>query len=554
MLWIFVIFSYASSSKFPIYIGKIWSQTNPGINFDPETFPICKKSRIQNVKEKKSFIVSFAGRSISNIGLEFQKMINVDNQSLCNRGMSKNNFIDMKTAISQNVYIQFIVNGSFPTSVPIGTVNHSKTLYYFSHWSFKVYYYKGNIVYASASTSDPILLSFDSDLHFTYSVSSIFVTKDTFSKLNDEEEVNHWYHYYSLLKISIYMIAVIAVLGFMIIEKISNDLSDFQTDSQFDDFDESRNQFHWRLLHGDIFRYPKNLNVLSSLVGSSVHLIFSFIVVILISSLTNFVENLGFFNIFLIVYLFSAFLSGFTSINISHQFGKKQYFKSSIGTVLAFSIPFSIIIFLISIITSFSLFTLKNCFLLLLIVIIFIVPFSLFGGHFGSKNYIIDCPCDVAAIPRKQSTLPHLLRNYILYPIIGSICSFLFIHEFEFMINLFAAGNKKWFLIIFTTVFFVSIFFISVISIVFVYILLKQQCYWWQWKSFLAPFFSSIFLFIYLLNYLNNFSIFNSKFDLIAAFLASFAGSYLFGLICGGIGFVSANIFIQILFSNLKFS
>lgn len=553
MLWIFVIFSYASSSEFPIYIGKIWSQTNPSINFDPETFPICKKSRNHNEKEKKSFIESFAGRSMSNIGLEFQKMINVDNQSLCNRGMSKNNFIDMKTAISQNAYIQFIVNGSFQTSVPIGTVNHSKALYYFSHWSFKVYYYKGNIVYASASTSDPNLLSFDSDLRFTYSVSSIFVTKDAFSRLSDEE-VNHWYHYYSLLKISVYMIATIAALGFIIIEKISNDLSDFQTDSQFDDFDESRNQFHWRLLHGDIFRHPKNLNVLSSLVGSSVHLIFSFIVVILISSLTNFVENLGFFNIFLIVYLFSAFLSGFTSINISHQFGEKQYLKSSIGTVLAFSIPFLIVIFLISIITSFSLFTLKNCFLFLLIVIIFIVPFSLFGGHFGSKNYIIDCPCDVAAIPRKQSTLPHLLRNYIIYPIIGSICSFLFIHEFEFMINSFAAGNKKWFLIILATVFFVSIFFISVISVIFIYILLKQQCYWWQWKSFLAPFFSSIFLFIYLLYYLNNFSIFNSRFDLIAAFLASFAGSYLFGLICGGIGFVSANIFIQILFSNLKFS
>ena len=131
-------------------------------------------------------------------------MSNVDNQSLCSRGMTKNNFIDMKTAISQNMFIQFLVNGSFATSVQIGMINRSN-YFYFSHWSFKIYYHKGAIVFSSATSSDPVPLSFGSDLHFTYSISSIFINKNAFSEMNNEAEVERWYRFYSLLKIAVYI-------------------------------------------------------------------------------------------------------------------------------------------------------------------------------------------------------------------------------------------------------------------------------------------------------------------------------------------------------------
>lgn len=554
MLLTFLLFSLAQSSGMPIYIGKITSQVNPNYNFDSDTFPICKKSGIKSEKKARSFAINFVGNSVNDIGLEFQNMVNVENQSLCRRGMSKNNFIDMRTAILQNMHIQFIVNGTFSTSVPIGTVNHSKSLFYYSHWNFSIYYLRGSIIFAHALSSNPIPLSFGSDLHFTYSISSIFVNKNTLPNLSNEEEVKNWYHYYSLLKICVYIITVICVLGYIITDKITNDVSDFQKDSQFDDFDENRNQFHWRLLHGDIFRIPKNLNYLSSFVGSSLHLIFTFLVIIFINLISNIVDDIGFFNVFLIVYIFSSFLSGFVSISISDQFGETHYLKQSIGSTLAFAIPSLLIILLLSILTNFSLFSLNNWFITLVLVFILLIPFSLFGGYFVSKHKFVECPCEIAAIPRKQPTLPFLMRNYILFPIIGSICSFLFIHEFEFLIELFATGNKKWFSILFATVFFVSIFFISSLSIVLVYILIKKECYWWQWRAFLAPFCSSFYLFIYLLNHINNFSRFQTHSEFHAAFLIAFAGSYLFGLICGGIGFLSANVFIQILFSNLKFS
>lgn len=545
-----MIFSSADSPKFPVYIGKIYSKTNSVYNFDPYTFPLCKKSRIQNEQETKSFVEIFSGNSMSDIGLEIPKMSNVDNQSLCSRGMTKNNFIDMKTAISQNMFIQFLVNGSFATSVQIGMINRSN-YFYFSHWSFKIYYHKGAIVFSSATSSDPVPLSFGSDLHFTYSISSIFINKNTFSEMNNEAEVERWYRFYSLLKIAVYIITVISVLGFLLIEKVTNDLNEFQKDSQFDDFDESGNQFHWRLLHGDIFRQPKKLNILSSMIGSSFHLIFSVFVLILINSFTNFIDNIGFFSLSIIVFVFSSFLSGFTSITISHQFGEKQNAKSLFGTSLVFPIPFLLIQFLITILTNFTLISLKNLILLILLVFFFIVPLSFLGGYFGNKNHLIECPCEVAAIPRKLPKLPFLLRDYILFPIVGSICSFFFIHEFEFMNEFIVRNNKKWFLICFSTVFVFSLLLVSTISIISVYILMKQQCYSWQWKSFLAPFCSSFFLFAYLLNFLNNHSVFCNK---VVAFLVSLSCSYLFGLIFGGMGFASANIFIRIIYSNLKFS
>lgn len=555
MLWMFSLFFLADSYKIPIYVGKISSLTNSVYKFDPNTFPICKKSGIQDENKKiESFAINFAGNKMNDIGLDFENMGNFEKKSICNRGLSKDNYMDMKTAISQNMYIQFIINGSFSTSVPIGNINHPNSLFYFTHWNFSIYYYGGKIVFAHASSSDPLPLSFDTDLRFTYSISSITINKNSLLHLKSDEEVGNWYHYYSLLKISVYMIAVIGVLGFLIIEKITNDVGDFQKDIQFDDFDDSQDQFHWRLLHGDIFRSPKNMNFLSSLVGTSFQLIFTFIIFIIINAFTSIVDGIGYFNLFFIIYLFTSFLSGYASTSVSVQFGDKNYFKISMNTVFVFAIPLLILIFLLAFFTNFSLFTMTNWISLVLIFILLILPLSLFGGYFGSTNYVVNCPCDVAAIPRKQAKLPYLLHNFILFPIIGSICSFLVIHEFNYMLETYSTGNKKWFLIFFSTVFFVSLLFVSAVSIVFVYILMKRECYWWQWRTFLAPFCSSFFLFAYLLNYMNNFSMFQNNSDFISAFLISISVSYLFGLIYGGIGFLSANVFIHLLFTNLKFS
>ncbi|OHS96981.1 hypothetical protein TRFO_36872 [Tritrichomonas foetus] len=562
LLSFFIFFCY--SNEIPIYVGNICSSVDPTIQFDANSFPLCEMKKTESSHNNISFLQRLSGFSLNDMGINARFKNIVALKQLCNRGMTKKNYNDMKNAILKNCWIQFIVNNSQMYTY-LGKSENGAILYY-SKWMFTFYFTDDQIVSQIVTGTNPLPLIDGEDLQFSYSITWIDANNEdvnTIIKTTKESySSKYWYHFYSLMMMIIIIFSIISYFAFVILTNISEDYKNFQKETQFDDFDDKSLDFTWKSLHGDVFRKPVKLNILSGFIGSGFHILYTFLFVLIIYILSNFIQffgKFGFGSIFTIIYVISAAISGFASSAITQLFGESKNnlksiknLRSSIIGSLITSFPCWISLFAASLLS--DIISPKKCFALLLITLFFISPLATFGGYLGNTSALIETPCDVAIIPRKIPKLPLVLRKAVIFPVIGLICGFLFIHEFSFLFCALMNGDIHWFVTLSLIVLISTIFIIIVSTITMIYGLLQNGYYLWQWYSFLGPFSSSVFVFLFFVSFINSKTSFQTTNDKFAAYLTALSCSYVYGTVCGVVGFISTNAFLQIIYSNLKFS
>lgn len=93
---------------------------------------------------------------------------------------------------------------------------------------------------------------------------------------------------------------------------------------------------------------------------------------------------------------------------------------------------------------------------------------------------------------------------------------------------------------------------VSCLTIVFCYFRLNAENYQWQWCSFMAPCFSSVFVFIYCIYYY--FTKIDVRGMVQSVYFFTYSGvlSVTLGLVCGFVGLFSTAFFVRSIYSNLK--
>lgn len=256
-------------------------------------------------------------------------------------------------------------------------------------------------------------------------------------------------------------------------------------------------------------------------------------------------------------FILSSFFSGFGTISTSITFDTKGFLKLSF-----LSITFlSSIILLYLIANSIVLFFNRSCYAIhlssfILIFCSFLCPSlleAIFGGFIAKKFQAFFNPvCEVSKIPKAQKSLPIYLKNIFLVFFIGLILSTPLMSELYFFLTSLTQNLH------FPTFSYFALSFASFSILSFgygmliVFLRLQNENYSWHWISFLAPAASGIFLFIFsLFFYVQKVSPHSSEsFELFCFWvgLISIVG----GLSAGCCGYSGANIFVRILYSNLK--
>lgn len=535
------------STTIPVYIGNIISPNDFNQRFDSADFPFCQNSDfLQVTSENESFFQKFNGQILNDMGLIFHFNTNAVNQSLCQRSFTPNTFSILKNAIKNNLFIQFNVYNQLTSYAPLGFIDDSSIIYFFSHWNFTFFNFQDKIVSFVVNSSDPVELNFENDIFYSYSVNWIATLQKNGVKTSQTTQTQYWHHFYSLMSISIYMIAVFSVLSVFLIQKVSTDLNAVQKDDQYDDFT-NNSGFHWILLHGDIFRKPFRFIYLSSFIGASLGLICMIFLLFIALLLTDFANTFGLANIFIIMSVISSIVSGYITISLLLQYGEKKVARSLFLTSIMVSILISLFIFIFS--SSFIRFISTSFFIFIMNLVL-----NFISGYIAPHVLVFSLPCEIAMIQRRSPNLPFLLSNNVMYPLIGSIISFLTIHEFRFLVNVLNNNDMNWFVLFSFIVFISSTIIIVIVSFLYVYVLMKVGWFQWQWKTFRACFTSGFCLLIYLIWFINIHSSFSNHLEIFQAYLFALSASIAFGLICGGIGYISVNVFLTLLFSNLKFS
>ena len=154
----------------------------------------------------------------------------------------------------------------------IGEVEGSST-FLFTHLNFKLAYNNGNIVSAQAIVDRSFKVELKDepvDVHFSYSIkweTSSLKWEDRMSTYIDSQfDSNVKIHWLSIMNSIVLVLLLMSFLAIILVRIVKSDFVD--TEGQgFTEEDSG-----WKLIHGDVFRFPNHICILSSAVGTGMQL------------------------------------------------------------------------------------------------------------------------------------------------------------------------------------------------------------------------------------------------------------------------------------------
>ncbi|KAI4102840.1 MAG: hypothetical protein L6R37_004173 [Teloschistes peruensis] len=314
----------------------------------------------------------------------------------------------------------------------------------------------------------------------------------------------------------------------------------------------------WKLVHGDVFRTPKNPLLLSVFLGNGAQL-FIMTGCTIIFALLGFLSpsnrgSLG--TVMILLYTVFGFIGGYTSSRVYKSFGGEAWKRNIAMTPIM--IPGIV----------FATFFLLNLFLwakrssgavpfttmLVILGIWFVisVPLSFAGSWVGFRHAPITPPVRVNQIPRQIPPSTTYLRPFPSMLLVGILpFGAIFVELFFIMNNMWFGKVYYMFGFLFLT-YTIMIITCAAVSVLLVYFLLCSENYHWQWRSFTAAGAGAGYVFANaILYWIRRLSL--GSFTSGVLYLGySLLLSFLFFILTGTIGFFSSWAFVQRIYGSIK--
>ena len=397
----------------------------------------------------------------------------------------------------------------------------------------------------------------DSDtVTFSYSVNFELTNIEWYERWNDVLTIkyNPKYHIISLIN-TLLLVFALGFVIYLILQKIVKGDSSRGIDGNEDNFED----IGWQLIHGDVFRNPKESVVISAFVGSGFQLIIGTLIVLIIAAIGFLAPlNMGsMITTLSVAFIIAAPFGGFISSKLYHSIGKGNWKQNIILSTFCFNVP-SLILYLVTnciFVINDSSAALTFHSLLELLVLVMGIDCGLFfiGSILGLRGNPFEFPTQVNSIPRKIPKLPWFLNPFVSSLIAGfMIFSAIFV-EVYFIYHSVWTNLAYYYLFGLLLIVFVSMQVLSAeISICFIYLHLLCEDYNWWWASFRISASSGIYFFLYSIFYMIHEykppDISSKIIYLIFSFIFSFALS----IGNGTIGFLSSFFFVQKIYGTLK--
>ncbi|WCJ42679.1 Transmembrane 9 superfamily member 9 [Euphorbia peplus] len=373
---------------------------------------------------------------------------------------------------------------------------------------------------------------------------------DTYLLMNDNQ-----IHWFSVINSLITVLFLSGMVAMIMMKTVHKDITNY---NQLDTQDEALEETGWKLVHGDVFRPPRNYGLFCVHVGTGIQ-VFGMILVTMIFALLGFLSPAnrgGLMTVMVLLWVFMGSLAGYSSARLYKMFNGTHWKKLTFKTAFMFPcILFTIFLLLNALIwgeKSSGAVPFGTMFALVLLWFGISVPLVFIGSYVGFKNSTIENPVKTNKIPRQIPTKPWHTKPLIAI-LTGGVLPFgaVFVELYFILTSIWL--NQFYYLFGFVfIVFIILIITCAEITIVMCYLQLCSEDYQWWWRAYFTSGSSALYLFLYSIFYFFTSLEITKPVSAILYFGYMLIGSYTFFVLTGSTGFYACFWFVRSIYSSLK--
>ncbi|CAA7404508.1 unnamed protein product [Spirodela intermedia] len=556
---------YQTREPVTLWVNKVGPYDNPQETYNYYSLPFCRPG--DNPVHKWSGLGEvLGGNELIDSELKIFFKDDVDKITICALKLDEEKVQQFTYAIDDSYWLEFFMD-DLPLRGFIGEVqsgkNDQRKHYLFTHKQILVEYNGDQIIHVNLTQDEPKPLEVGRTLEMTYSVK--WVEIDTpfarrFDIYLDHPFFEHQIHWFSIFNSFMMVIFLTGLVSMILMRTLRKDYAKYAREE--DDLEalerDVNEESGWKLVHGDVFRPPQSLALLSALVGTGAQLAMLVLLVILLAIIgTLYVGRGAIVTTFIVCYALTSFISGYVSGGLYSRSSGKNWIRSMILTASLFPFTCFGVGFVLNTIAIFyrtlAAIPLGTMVVVLVIWAFISFPLALLGTVVGRNwNGAPNNPCRVKTIPRP---IPDK-KWYLTPPVIslmGGLLPFgsIFI-EMYFVFTSFW-HYKVYYVFGFMLLVFLILVIVTVcVTIVGTYFLLNAENYHWQWTSFFSAASTAVYVFLYSVYY------FYVKTKMTGFFQTSFYFGYTLmfclglGILCGAVGYLGSTLFVRRIYRNIK--
>lgn len=275
---------------------------------------------------------------------------------LCDISYGESELKQLKDAIHNNWFFEMFVE-DLPMwgyigditgeDLILGEMEGSKT-YLFPHLIFRIGHNDKKVVSVSLSTDiekrvDITDVTTPTDVHYTYSVEFVeddLLWKHRMTRYHDSRFLPNSFevHWLSIINSIVLVLLLTGFLVIIMLRVLKNDFSRYmEVDEQAMDEEESG----WKLIHGDVFRFPDLPDVFCAAVGTGIQLICTSVslFVLALTGIVSTTRRGSILSALIVLYCLTSVIGGYFSASLYRQMNGKNWVRNVIITALLFPGP-----------------------------------------------------------------------------------------------------------------------------------------------------------------------------------------------------------------------
>ncbi|CAM9230737.1 unnamed protein product [Phaeothamnion confervicola] len=571
---------YSPTEKVPVIANKVGPFNNPTETYQYFSLPFCREDGDLQPQKQRLRETLAGDRKVEATLYDVNFGVDVVWGRVCKRTLQPAELHAFVDAIEDKFYFEMYVD-DLPVWGYVGEVQGEDLRFsalrkyedprvsLYPHLSFTIGYNDDQIVAVNVTTDhfkriDITDISVPKEVEFTYSVQWVadsLAHDDRMSRYVDSRFLPSSFeiHWLSIINSFVLVLLLTAFLTIIMMRVLKNDFSRYM---EVDEDDLGEEETGWKLIHGDVFRFPRAVNFFAALVGSGAQMCTATMLLLLCALAGVFrpTKRGSILTCVIVLYVLTSFVGGFLSARLYRQLGGKHWVRNVVTTALVFPGPLFCIFSCVNSIAwycgstaALPVFTAAVVFLMWLLIAF---PLTVLGAITG-RNLTGDMqvPCRTTKVPRevpqdvpwyRQSGAQMFMSGFLPFSAIYIELHYIFASIW---------GHKIYTLFGILILAFVLLLIVcrqDFITVALIYFQLAREDHRWWWRSFLSGGSTGLFIYAYSFFYFFNRS--SMEGFLQGAFYFGYMAviSYAFFVMLGCVGFYSSLFFVRHIYSVVK--